>query len=72
METTTSHERVIDAKAYQQLKAILAQKIETERIVTQEAKRLAYGTDASFYRLVPKMVLRLKNLDEVIFTIQSC
>ncbi|MEZ8258671.1 FAD-binding and (Fe-S)-binding domain-containing protein [Vibrio cyclitrophicus] len=72
METNTSHERVIDAQAYQQLEAILAQKIETERIVTQEAKRLAYGTDASFYRLVPKMVLRLKNLDEVIFTIQSC
>ncbi|MFA0503004.1 hypothetical protein, partial [Vibrio sp. 10N.222.46.A1] len=71
METTTSHERVLDAQAYQQLEAILAQKIETERIVTQEAKRLAYGTDASFYRLVPKMVLRLKNLDEVIFTIQS-
>ena len=40
METTTSHERVIDAQAYQQLEAILAQKIETERIVTQEAKRL--------------------------------
>ncbi|MBW3695114.1 FAD-binding oxidoreductase [Vibrio sp. T187] len=72
MERTTSHEQVINATAYQELETILAQKIETERIVTQEAKRLAYGTDASFYRLVPKMVLRLKNLDEVIFTIKSC
>ncbi|MCZ8486381.1 hypothetical protein O9993_16290 [Vibrio lentus] len=37
METTPFHERVIDAQeAYQQLEAILAQKIETERIVTQE------------------------------------
>ncbi|MGF1745129.1 hypothetical protein [Vibrio minamisatsumaniensis] len=38
METATSHARVIDAQVYQQLEAILAQKIETERIITQEAK----------------------------------
>ncbi|OEF09414.1 FAD-binding and (Fe-S)-binding domain-containing protein [Vibrio genomosp. F10] len=57
---------------YQQLESLLAAKIEPERIVTQEAKRLAYGTDASFYRLIPKIVLRLKNLDEVIYAIQCC
>ncbi|WP_159736856.1 FAD-binding and (Fe-S)-binding domain-containing protein [Vibrio atypicus] len=57
---------------YEQLEALLALQISPERIITQEAKRLAYGTDASFYRLVPKIVLRLKNLDEVIYAIQSC
>ena len=57
---------------YQQLEALLATRIEQERIITQEAKRLAYGTDASFYRLIPKIVLRLKDLDEVIFAIQCC
>lgn len=57
---------------YQQLEKRLATMIEPERIITQQAKRLAYGTDASFYRLIPKIVLRLKNLDEVIFAIQSC
>lgn len=57
---------------YEQLEALLTVQIDPERIITQEAKRLAYGTDASFYRLVPKIVLRLKSLDEVIYAIQSC
>ncbi|NVD08030.1 FAD-binding oxidoreductase [Vibrio sp. JPW-9-11-11] len=57
---------------YQQLQSLLAVEIDTKRIVTEEAKRLAYGTDASFYRLVPKIVLRLKSLDEVIYAIQCC
>ncbi|KOO09130.1 FAD-binding and (Fe-S)-binding domain-containing protein [Vibrio hepatarius] len=62
----------ITPATYEQLEELLALHIEPERIITQEAKRLAYGTDASFYRLVPKIVLRLKNLDEVIYAIQSC
>ncbi|CAM2917336.1 FAD-binding and (Fe-S)-binding domain-containing protein [Vibrio rarus] len=57
---------------YQQLATRLAQKIAAERIITQQAKRLAYGTDASFYRLIPNIVLQLKNLDEVIFAIHCC
>ncbi|MDF2152650.1 FAD-binding and (Fe-S)-binding domain-containing protein [Vibrio sp. CAU 1672] len=57
---------------YLQLETRLATRIDPQRIVTQEAKRLAYGTDASFYRLVPKIVLRLNSLEEVIFAIQSC
>ncbi|MFA0567670.1 FAD-binding and (Fe-S)-binding domain-containing protein [Vibrio gallaecicus] len=57
---------------YHQLEVKLAELIDPERIITQEAKRLAYGTDASFYRLVPKIVLRLKNIDEVIYTIKTC
>ena len=57
---------------YQQLEKMLLGRIDKERIYTDEALLLAYGTDASFYRLIPKMVLRLKNLDEVIFTINTC
>lgn len=57
---------------YQQLITQLATHVASERIITQPAQRLAYGTDASFYRLVPKIVLRLQSLDEVIFTIQRC
>ena len=48
---------------YQQLKETLLQHIDENRIFTDQALRLAYRTDASFYRLIPKMVLRLKNLD---------
>ena len=57
---------------YQQLENMLLQHIDQDRIYTDQALRLAYGTDASFYRLIPKMVLRLKNIDEVIFTIKAC
>ncbi|KOO15742.1 4Fe-4S ferredoxin [Vibrio xuii] len=57
---------------YQQLEALLAVEIEQRRIITEHAKRLAYGTDASFYRLVPQIVLRLKSLEEVIYAIQCC
>jgi D-lactate dehydrogenase len=57
---------------YQQLENMLLQHIDQNRIFTDQALRLAYGTDASFYRLIPKMVLRLKNIDEVIFTIKAC
>ncbi|GAD79599.1 FAD-binding and (Fe-S)-binding domain-containing protein [Vibrio ezurae] len=64
--------KTLSSATYQQLETRLASKIDAERIVTQEAKRLAYGTDASFYRLVPKIVLRLKNLEEVTFAINSC
>jgi len=36
-----------------------------ERIISNYAKRLAYGVDASFYRLVPQLVLILDNETEV-------
>ena len=57
---------------YQQLENMLMGRLEKDRIFTDQALLLAYGTDASFYRLIPKMVVRLKNIDEVIFTIQAC
>jgi len=57
---------------YQQLENKLAERLEKTQIFTEEAQCLAYGTDASFYRLMPKMVLRLKSLEEVIFSIKAC
>ncbi|WP_434360789.1 FAD-binding oxidoreductase [Parasalinivibrio latis] len=59
-------------KNYALLEATLAEKIDSSRIITDEPRRLAYGTDASFYRLIPQIVLRLKDLDEVIFATKSC
>ena len=34
--------------------------------------RLAHGTDASFYRLVPERIVRLDSLDEVRFVLAVC
>lgn len=39
--------------------------IPQERIYTDELRRLAWGTDAGFYRLIPKIVIRSKDETEV-------
>ena len=39
--------------------------IETNRIFHDPLHTLAFGIDASFYRLIPKMVIKAKNEDEV-------
>ena len=38
--------------------------IPQERIYTDELRRLAWGTDAGFYRLIPQIVIRSKDEDE--------
>ncbi|MGB0936976.1 MAG: FAD-binding and (Fe-S)-binding domain-containing protein [Colwellia sp.] len=37
-----------------------------EQIIVDMARRYAFGTDASFYRLTPKMILRLNEVDELV------
>ena len=39
--------------------------IPQERIYTDELRRLAWGTDAGFYRLIPQIVIRSDNEEEV-------
>lgn len=39
--------------------------IPKERIYTDELRRLAWGTDAGFYRLIPQVILRPKSEEEV-------
>ena len=51
---------------YQDLANELAEFLPKKRIITSYAKRLAYGVDASFYRLVPQLVLMLDTEDEVV------
>ena len=42
-----------------------AEFIPQERIYTDELRRLAWGTDAGFYRLIPQIVIRSKDEEEV-------
>ncbi len=58
--------------AYQELTRELAGFIPAERLLTAELDRLAQGTDASFYRLVPQLVVRVCNDDEVQQVLRSC
>lgn len=37
-----------------------------DRIYTDALRRLAWGTDAGFYRLIPRVIVRVKNEEEVI------
>jgi D-lactate dehydrogenase len=50
----------------------LARFIPRERLVTDPLRTLAYGTDASFYRLVPKIVAIVESEDEVVGLLAAC
>lgn len=47
-------------------------KINRKRILHDPLYTLAYGADASFYRLIPKMVIKADNEDEVALLIREC
>lgn len=40
--------------------------IPKQRLISDPLRTLAYGTDASFYRLIPQLVVRVENEQEVI------
>jgi D-lactate dehydrogenase len=46
--------------------------IPKSRIFDDELRTLAYGTDASFYRLIPKLVVKADNEEEIIYIIKNC
>ncbi len=50
---------------YKQLYLQLRLIIDSKRIFHDPLHNLAFGTDASFYRLIPKMVIKAKNEQEV-------
>ena len=47
------------------LKRGLSEFIDAERLIDDPLRTLAYGTDASFYRLVPQLVVKVANEAEV-------
>jgi D-lactate dehydrogenase len=49
----------------------IAQTIPSERIYTDAMRRLAWGTDAGFYRLIPQIVIHSENEDEIISIIKA-
>ncbi len=56
---------------YQVLYGQLKSFIPESRLITDPLRTLAYGTDASFYRLIPKLVVELMNEDEVVHCLQA-
>lgn len=56
---------------YIELKSYLEKKLNPKRIITNPLQLLAYGTDASFYRLIPKIVIQVHNEKEAIEVIST-
>ncbi|MGE5680723.1 MAG: FAD-binding and (Fe-S)-binding domain-containing protein [Bacillota bacterium] len=57
---------------YKQLFDDLKKYIPENRLIHDELRTLAYGTDASFYRLIPKLVVKVESEQEVITVLKFC
>ncbi|MCC8177429.1 MAG: FAD-binding oxidoreductase [Bacteroidales bacterium] len=58
-------------EAHKQFISLITGFIPRERIYTDELRRLAWGTDAGFYRLIPQVVVRARNEQEVSRLLQA-
>ncbi|CAM4081096.1 FAD-binding and (Fe-S)-binding domain-containing protein [Vreelandella rituensis] len=58
--------------AWQELKAVLLETIPAERLIDDPLRTLAYGTDASFYRLIPQLVVRPETEEELQRVLTEC
>jgi hypothetical protein len=56
-------ERIEDGR-YAAFHADIASFIPAERIITDSVRTFAYGTDASFYRLNPRIIVKIASEDE--------
>jgi D-lactate dehydrogenase len=57
---------------YKTLYDKLVETIDKKRIFHDPLHTLAYGTDASFYRLIPKIVIRAKDENEISTILDKC
>ena len=57
---------------YRQLYNSLSSVFSSDRLVYDDLRTLAFGTDASFYRLIPKLVVKVKNESEVVHLLKEC
>jgi len=57
---------------YFKLYQSLSQLLPSTRLIHDELRTLAYGTDASFYRLIPKLVIRVESESEVVAVLRAC
>ena len=57
---------------YASLQKQLAEVIPESRLISDPLRTLAYGTDASFYRLNPKLIVKVEDEAETIATLKAC
>ena len=56
---------------YQEFRRHIRSYIPDSRIISDPLRTLAYGTDASFYRLVPRVVIKAENEAEVVAVLRT-
>lgn len=56
---------------YQKFVQSLSEIIPDERVITDYSRRLALGVDASFYRLVPQVVIKVDNEHEIVLVMKK-
>ena len=61
---------MISGKYHEYYKALL-KKIPKERLMHDSLSTLAFGTDASLYRLIPKLVVKVHNEEELRWVVQN-
>ncbi|MEW5976070.1 MAG: FAD-binding and (Fe-S)-binding domain-containing protein [Acidobacteriota bacterium] len=59
-------------QSYSQVLDQLRAEIPEDRLIHDPLRTLAYGTDASFYRLVPKLVVEVESEAEVVAVLREC
>lgn len=72
MTTKSESGKVRDAKAYEAFVSEIRTFIPSERIYTDELRRLGWGTDAGFYRQIPHVVVRSDGEQELSRLVQVC
>ena len=60
------------SQTYQSLIERLSADIPQSRLILDPLRTLAYGTDASFYRLTPKVIVKVENETETLAVIKAC
>lgn len=60
------------AQPYQSLLERLSADIPQSRLISDSLRTLAYGTDASFYRLTPKVIVKVENEAEALAVLKAC
>ncbi|MGM0694529.1 MAG: FAD-binding and (Fe-S)-binding domain-containing protein [Pseudomonadota bacterium] len=63
---------MMTATIWDELKTALATAIPVERLIDDPLRTLAYGTDASFYRLIPQLVVRPESEAELQHVLAEC
>ncbi len=61
----------VDDSAYQEFLKIIGKTISENKVITDPLRTLAYGTDASFYRLIPKVVVKAESEGEVVRLLET-